>query len=294
MLESLTETPEEAAGMAAMQQEAPQPAAAPAPVVPPEPTPEPAATPAAQEPAAQHEKPTRLVPHAALHEERTRRQALERELADLRKAAPPPPARQAPEEEPDETTDPIGALAYLKNKIKARETEEAEGRAESQRIHELGTKVRARIDSYSTEHPEYTDQLAFLRKSRAEELKVLGYPDQMIVRQLMQEEMAIGQKAIDDDLDPGEVIAKLATHRGWKGKEPEPAAVVPNPAPTVPPGRDPAKTIERLQKGIKSAISSSAGGGGGPETEMTLDNLLKLDGAAFDKAFEAHGKRLMN
>jgi hypothetical protein len=71
-------------------------------------------------------------------------------------------------------------------------------------------------------------------------------------------------------------------HRGWKA-----AAAAATPAPT------PEKKIEQLAKGQRAAVSSSGSGGGGADPEMTLAGLLALEGAAFDAAFEKHGKRLM-
>jgi len=310
---SLEDTSEETAQFDAMRTEAPDPSPAPAPTpapaapaappaaTPAAPAPAPAAAPAAA-PAEPPKPPGRLVPHAALHEERTRRQAVERRLAELEKAQPP--AARAPatgDEPPDETTDPIGALAWLKGKLQSHEQQAAEQRQEQQRLADLGTRVKARVDAYVAEHPEYPDQLTHLRQSRAQELRFM-YPawsvDQ-IGQQLLREEIQIGQMAIDGDMDPGEIISNLAKHRGWQPKAAEPAptptpAPAPTPPPTPPPAPEAEQRFDRLQRGRRAAISPSNAGGSGPSPEMTLEQLAELDGAAFDAAFERHGRRLMN
>lgn len=267
----MTETPEDKAAIEAMQAEQP------IELVQPETQEQPEQERAAETPQPQMkaepepQKPVRLVPHQALHEERLRRQALEREIADLRK---PKPAQDA---EIDENENPIGALAALKAKLKAwedRATEERTVVAESQ---EIVARMAPRVEAYAKEHPEYPDQVTFLRNSRATELQLLGHDPQSIARVVAQEEMALARHVLTHDLDPGDVMAQLATARGWQAK-----AETQKPAPA----QKPEERIARLAKGQKAATSSSGGGGGGgaANDEMSIEDLLNLDGAAFDKA----------
>jgi hypothetical protein len=260
--------------------------AAPAPEAPATP-----AAPAANDPPPAERRPQRLVPHAALHEERTRRQQLEREIADLRSRVQQPQQPATPTRDPeeiDETQDPLGAIAQLKNYIKTGHERARREHEERQAVDALNTRVQARVNAYVAEHPEYPEQVKFLRASRGQELQDLGYSPQEIVRQIYQEEMALGARAIQLDMDPGEMVAKLAAGRGWKAP-----AITDSPAAPAVPDAGATERIERLERGRRIAKSPSAAGGGAPAAELTLEQIANLDGAAFDKAFAAHAKRLM-
>jgi hypothetical protein len=289
--DTMTETPEEAAGFAAMQNETPIELVEPDPEVKaePEPKPEPE-TKAEPEP----KKPVRLVPHEALHEERVKRQALERRLADFERAQQQPPPRQQQvahqDGDIDENENPLGAIAMLKAKLKGWETQAAEVAQQQEEGRQIIARMTPRVEAYAREHPEYIDQFQYLRQSRMDELSLLGYAPEQIVQSIQAEEMDLARRTLANDLDPGDVVARLAKARGWRAKEPTPEPKKDNPAPDPEAG----KKIERLQAGQRIAKSSSAGGGSGPEAEMTLERLASLDGAAFDAAFAKHGARLMS
>lgn len=254
-----------------------------------EPKPEPKKEePPKQEVKEEPKKPVRLVPHEALHEERSKRQQLEKRLADMEKAQAQP--RQEPEQsdDVDENLDPIGAIARLKAEIRKGQEEQA---AETQRrnfVAELGRRTNERINSYKAEHPEYDDQLQYVRRSRFEELQLLGAAPEAALEQLQLEEMQIAHMMLQQDGDLGAHVAKLAVHRGWKAAEP-----AKEESKQVETSQEDVAKIERLQKGHRVAKSSSGAGGGAPSSEMSLEDIANLDGAAFDKAFEAHAKRLM-
>lgn len=293
-IENLTETAEETAQFEAMlnEQAPPEPKQPePTPQPEPEPKPEPAAEPAkAAEPPKETEKPVRLVPHQALHEEREKRKQLEQRLAALEKEQQPAPP--AGDQEPDETTDPIGTIAWLKAQRAKEQAERAEAQRQQDYLQDLGRKVQTRVDAYAAEHPEYKEQVHFLREFRFRQLMDLGvYTPQAAAQQIQAEEIALGKMAVDYDLDPGEIVSKQAALAGWKPKEPEAPAKPETPTPA--PAPEAAAKIERLAKGQAAAVSSSGAGGGGPAAEMTLERLLELDGAAFDEAFKKHGPRLM-
>lgn len=280
----LAETPEDTAALEAMRVEAPIVEALPEKPAEPAKAEEP--KPAAEKPKA--EERVRLVPHAALHEERVKRQNLERRLQELETAKPKP----EPVAELDEHTDPIGVLSELKAKLRG--YEENQRKAEEARAftEDLGRRVGARVQAYAAEHPEYAEQVKFLRQSRFEELQDMGYEEESIVHQLMQEEMALGQRALDTDRDPGEMVASMAKRRGWKAAaaDPAPVAEPAKPAPQAAAIKEEiAKTeakIERLEKGQRAARSPSTAGGGAPSPELSLEAIAELDGAAFDAAFK--------
>ncbi len=234
-------------------------------------TPEKPAAEKATEPA----KPQRLVPHQALHEERTKRQALERQLKEIeaRTTQAPPP------EIPDETKDPIGTITALRQEIERAKQE----RAASYQMQQLASQVQSRIASYAQEHPEYIEQMQFLRKSRADDLRDLGHTDGEIGQIIAAEEMSLAKMAVDKDLDPGEMIAKFAVRRGWQAKAP-PVLDLLIPPVVVPPAAAAAAQIDRLERGQRAATTSSRSGGESPRGEMTIEDIVKLNGKAFDDA----------
>ncbi len=272
------ETPLETAQFEAMMKgEAPPPE--PPPAEPPPVAPAPAAPAAPPAAAPEPDKPVRLVPHQALHEERTKRQSLERELATLRAQPAPAPAKQPDSDDIDETQDPIGAIAKLKAEIRESKERETEAKRVNEQLADVSKKVGARINAYKAEHPEYGDQIQFLRKSRFDELSELGYDQDQAIAQMQQEEIVIGIQALQNDWDPGAKIAQLARLRGWKAADP-----TPTPTPPATPAAD--KKLDRIEKGQRAAISPSSAGGGGPEPSLSLADLSNLEGAAFDKAFD--------
>lgn len=283
MSDPMIETPEETAALTAMreeqeiqlvQPEAEKPAETekPAEQAAPVETAKPAET-------EQPKRPVRLVPHEALHEERIKRQNLERELAELRKPKAPAQEQSA---DIDENENPLGAIAALKAKLKAIEDQGAEAQRQHQEGREIVQRMGPRLEAYTKDHPEYPEQFSFVRQSRARELQLLGHDEQSIAIQVQQEEMALARHVLANDLDPGAVIASLAEARGWRAKEPSPA-VEEKAAPK--PAKEAVEKIDRIAKGQKAATSSSGGGGGGTvNDEPSIEDLLGLDGAAFDKA----------
>jgi len=286
MPDPMTETDEDKAALTAMRDEQPielvQPELEPKPEAEPKPAEQ--AKPTEAKPVEpEPQKPVRLVPHQALHEERIRRQALEREMAELRKGQQQAPREQG--EEIDENENPLGAIGQLKAKIKQYEDREAQAQQRFNEDREVVTRMHPRVAAYKAEHPEYDDQFAYVRQSRATELQLLGHSPEGIAQQLAAEEMALARQTLAHDLDPGEVIARLATARGWRAEEADPN---PSPVPAKP-AVDPkpaVEKIERIARGQKAATSSSSGGGGGGSAsdEPSIEDLLELDGAAFDKA----------
>lgn len=288
MPDSMTMSDRETNEFELMRDDAPAPAPAPEPKPDPAPAADPKPVADAPKPEA---KPQRLVPLDALHEARGENKSLKARLAELEaKVAQPKPSA---DDDIDETQDPIGAIARLKAKIREGEERTAEQARVEGQMNEVATRVGERIKSYAAEHPEYPEQMSFLRQSRFDELTELGWERAAAIRQIQTEEMILGVQALQNDWDPGAKIAQLAKLRGWKVKDPEPGA---DPKPNGEVKADPAATakLDRLERGQKAAMSSSSGGGSGPEADTTLEAGLKLEGAAFDSWWKKNAQRLMD
>lgn len=304
-LAAFSESPSDAAEAAELQQaDAPEPSA-PEPAAPaPEPakpaaSAEPAkpATPAEPaKPAAAAEPPAdtrpKFVPHAALHEERTRRQALERELAELRRGPPAEPAKPAIDVE----TDPIGAL----REIREWQAGQAQREDQHRQMQEFTQRVQAHEGDFAAATPDYGKAIEHLRTARANELKALGMPEQQILQQLYKEAMDTANVAFQNGRNPGEVFYELAKTRGYvlavSPPEPTPAAetIAPVAEDTALAKKkaDSDAALDRIARGQQAGRKTAGAGGDPPSNEMTLEALANLTGAAFDAAMEKHGKRL--
>lgn len=290
---NLTESDADAAAFSAMREGTltaePEPA--------PQPEPEPEAAPAAPaakaaepEPAKPAEPPAKkpeFVPHAALHEERVKRQALERELAELRAKAGQP----QPKTEIDPEADPLGALRELREFKKSVEQQTLQ----QQEMQQFTQRVMAHEADFAAATPDYAKAVEHLRSARAAELRALGVPEPQIQMQLHGEALQTAQFAFQNGKNPGEVFYALAKTRGYNPdavKEPEPAPV---PAPEAAPAPAAAvEKLERIARGQKAGRPTAGAGGGAPAGELSLEDGVKLEGAAFDKWFEANARRLMN
>jgi hypothetical protein len=276
----MTESADDKALMAAIRTETAPPEVTPdpAPAPAPEPAPQPevkAADPQPEpEPQKKPDERPRLVPHAALHEEREKRKALERRLAELEKPAPAAPKAQE---------DPIAALEQTQSEVaQLREYIGQQNAAAA-----FQAKVQPMLAQYQQEHPEYGEQTAHLTAIRAAQLRALGRADHEIAQILRMEANAVFQAALESDRHPGEVVAELAKASGW---QPKAAAPAPNPAPAPAPAPVPdikaaEDRVERLQRGQRAATSSSQTGGASPAAnEMSIEQIVNLQGAAFDAA----------
>ncbi len=233
---------------------------------PPEPTPDPAPQP----------DPEPVVNRGALVEEREKRRALEREIADLKAKLSPGPQPANPEE------DPIGALKETRGEL----AQLREFIAGQNAVAAFKAKVQPMLAAYQANHPEYAEQTAHLTQVRANQLKALGRPDAEIAQILRMEANAVFQAALESDRHPGEVVAELAKASGWAPKAAPAPAPNPTPAPAPAPSiKEAEERVERLQRGQRAATSSSQTGGASPAAdEMSIEQIVNLNGAAFDAA----------
>lgn len=285
-------TAEETASFEAMRNEAPV-ESAPAPESSPEPAPQPEAQPAPEaaappspaEDPAEKAKRERLVPFAAVVEERGKRKALDEELkaareelARLRGAAPQPPAQQPQEQGIDPLAD-IESLKEFKANLERQQQEAAERSAFSQR-------VIAMENEYAAANPDYKEAVDYLANLRRTQLRAIGLSDAQIGAQMAQEAYDTARHAMATEQSPAEVFHALARASGFVAKAPEPAAAAqPAPAPELAA----VARLATLQQGQQAARTTSGAGGGAPEPTLSLAAAAKLEGADFD-AFWKSGK----
>jgi hypothetical protein len=254
-----------------------------------EPEPEPEKEPEkAEEPAKEPEKEEdkRTVPLAALHEERDKRKELQgqmdrfkQDFVDLKESLKP----KEPEPEPiDYNVDPIGAT---KQKLEALEkvTEEThKTNQEMQQFQEqqrIATSIKQHEDAFKAQTPDYDDAFNHIINLRTNELKIMGYNDQQIADTIAQGAFGIGVSALQQGKNPAQVLYEMAKNYGYKTPEAEPEKK----------DTTAEKTIEELEKGQEA--TKKVGAGEAPkEGELTLAEIMKLDGDEFDKAWDKYQK----
>lgn len=294
----LTESAADTAEFSAVRDGTPPPeapVAAPTPEATSAETPKPAAEAPKPEAAKPAEPPKRqeMVPHAALHEAREENKALKARLAALEAAAGKPAQPEAPKVDPE--TDPIAALRELKD-WREQQDEQSQKLRE---LHEFTDRVKAHEADFAAVTPDYAKAVGHLRDARANELRSLGVPEAQIQGQLHGEAIATARFAFQQGKNPGEVFYALARARGYNPDAAPPPDPTPAPAadPTPAPDtklQESTAALERINRGQRASRPTAGAGGNAPSGELTLEQGAMLEGAAFDKWFEANAKRMMN
>ena len=295
----------------------------------PGPVPEPAAAAAPAEPAAPgevvdpeveegsaDENKGKFVRHGAFHQERERRKALEKELADTRErfargderlrllteAMNRPAAPSAPEApvEPPKKIDPaediFGAYAQLQQELadlrssqtqqtEAMKSQEEARQAEVERGQVINT-YRADIQAAAIADPTFVDAYRHLIDGRVAEMKLLGFSDADAVAAVNAEEFTLVQSALQRGQSPAAVVLQLAKGRGFVAKAPEPA---PEPAKPQETAAEKAARVAAGQAGPGRSLSAA---GGAPAGELTLEMLSSMTDAEFEKVLASNPTRV--
>ncbi len=272
----------------------------------PEPEPEPPAPAAAVEPVPTPEpvkEEPKTVPLAALHEERQKRQELQRRFEERDAAEKAERAKlqerldtlakrfePAPTPEPTFNDDPA---AFLKSKADATDQQIAdfnkwrqqqEQQAEQQaHLQRFDSEVSAAEREFSSKTPDYVEAVTFLRNMRDEELREVYGVEDPAQRQLIinKDVAAIAARALQAKRNPAEQAYILARKRGWAGKAPEPA-----PTPAAP------DKIDTIARGQAAARTASAAAGSAPPA-LTIDTLAKMSETEFGKLSDEQFRRVM-
>lgn len=323
-------TPEEQAAFEAYErgEEAPAsdgltpPAADPAPAA----VEPPAADPEAGEEGAKHEgapeaqprdEKGKFVPHGALHEERERRKAVEKERDELRERfargderlrilseamqRPATPAQPAAAPEPVKVPDPaediFGYAKHLEQQIEALRTGQTQLTATQKKAEEARQAEAARnevIGFYQQDlraaiqaDASVSDAYEHLFAGRVAELTLFGMDRQAAIDAVREEEFNLAQTARQRGQSPAAMIAALAKSRGFTPKAPEPA-----PAPTAAPAETAADRVARAAAGQAGPGRSLSAAGGQPAGEITLETLSSMSEADFEKLLAANPARI--
>jgi hypothetical protein len=283
----------------------------------------PEATPAVPEPRQT------TVPQQALHAEREKRKAAEKLAAErevalatvkterekeqavlqarldmlaaaMRVEAPAPAvATAAPVAEepiPDENTDPIGHFKALNRKLERTvETQGAilTGLTEQQRLAQQASELRnwgiAQEQAFAASEPAYAEAMAWLQKSRHDELTAIGIADPAERQKIINGDVtSIAVNAKNAGANFAERLFRAAQTRGWQKKAPTATAplaeqpVIPPLEVTAPAVVDPDARAARVAAGRENSITIGSLGSA-PPARLSVEKIANMSEADFAK-----------
>ncbi|KQS81697.1 hypothetical protein ASG32_02800 [Methylobacterium sp. Leaf361] len=294
------------------------PAAEPAPAAAEPPAAEPdeeGAKPEGAPEAQPRDEKGKFVPHGALHEERERRKAVEKERDELRErfargderlrilseamqrpATPAQPASE-PVKVPDPAEDIFGYAKHLEQQIEALRTGQTQltesqkkaeetRRANDERNEVIGfyqQDLRTAIQADAS----VADAYEHLFAGRVAELTLFGMDQKAAIEAVREEEFNLAQTARQRGTSPSAMIAALAKSRGFAPKAPEPA-----PAPAAAPQESAADKAARAAAGQAGPGRSLSAAGGQPAGEITLETLSSMSEADFERLMTSNPARV--
>ena len=309
-----------------LQESEPEPQPEPEPE--PEPQPEPEPEKEVEQPEGQ--KDPRMVPLAALHEERERRKEMAKELEQQRSKVQnlektwqqiqdriAYEQQQREEEEraarekadadsaPNFEDDPAGYLRWQQDKIADRLTQlddwrqnQAQTEQRSNLQTQFTTQVAALEQQFRNDHPDYDHAVQYLKAHRDRELANWGLDAMARNNVINQEVMFLASNALQQGVNPAELAYNQAVNFGWQNpadvaeREAEQAKVAEEEEKAKTEAAGSAKEkMESLQRGSQASKSLSQTKGTAPEN-LTLESLADIsDPDEFDRQWEkAFGK----
>jgi hypothetical protein len=247
-------------------------------------------------PEKQPAKEERVVPLAALHEERNARKELQRQLNETRQQQA---ARDAvierrlqalanPQQEtqvPDKVDAPVDYLDHRLEQISAQQRailereqqRDQQSQQQAARQQLANTVIQQRV-AFEREAPDLPDAAAHLHSVRVRQLSMLGVPEDRAAQQATAEmDNALLQWAYEGR-NAAQTAYEFAKASGY--------------APKAPTAQSPAEKIESQRRG--TAAARSLGGGGAPNAgKLTAEALANMSEEDFSKLTEAQFRQAM-
>lgn len=235
---------------------------------------------------------SKQVPVSALQAVRAENQQLRNQmnqigmmLQQMQQQQPmPQPGQQQEAAPPDPSEDPIGAMEWLiksQQQFEQRTQQERQMQMEQARqaqfAHQVQQAYVAQANQFSQQQPDFNNAYQHLVKSRMSELMATGMPQEQAVEALNREEMALAAQSLQQGINPAQRIYEMAKYRGY----------VPGSKPTQTQQRQPDPAVEQAKRAAATNTNRAAP----PSKDMTWERVAELEGAAFDKAFEAMMRR---
>jgi len=270
-------TPDESAAFEAMAQDTAPVTDAEMAENPAEVTAEPA--PAAEpEPAKAEEKPPEgFVPHGALHSEREKRKALEKQFAELQAQVESLKAPKEPEPEmqvPDPILDPDGFKRWAVDQAKQQQQQFQQfetKRPEEARMQQMVQAAAKAEQDFAAKTPDYMNAVNYMAENRKAELAAYGYSPEQAEAILANDANTIVSNALASGRNPAEVLYQAARLRGYGLATP------------AQPQQAPADRMKALSAAQANTASLAAASGPSNEGGYKVEMLARMSEAELAK-----------
>jgi chromosome segregation ATPase len=231
------------------------------------------------------EKKSSMVPHGALHEERTKRQEIEQRYQQLEQQntqlmerfdrllqrfdQPQPQQQKEPEQIPDKEQDPFGYMQWLENQVnelKQGQEKQTQQQTEQQQMQAIWQEGNRQASEFRSQTPDYDQAFEYLYQKRGEELIAMGTPKERVATILQQEAWQGMQYALANKINPGQMVYSMAQSRGYTKQE-----------GTVDP--------ETAMK----ANRSMSGSGRSTDTEASMNDIINMTDEEYEKWLDKNG-----
>ena len=223
-------------------------------------------------------EPEKVVPLAALHEERQRRKELQQQIAqqnqnyqmlqqrlDHLARLAEGPQRQMP----DENADPLGytvegvkQVSQQVKELREQQAKDLQERQHSENIRLFENAVDRAEKVYIAQKPDYYEAVNFARQRKIAEYEAIGMPANLAAQRLDNEIRQFAWHAIQNGESPAEAGYRMAQAIGYK-----------------PSGVSAEQKLAMQQKGISAQAPKGGSGQGGGK--LSLDALLKMESKDF-------------
>jgi hypothetical protein len=255
----------------------------------------------------------KFVPHGAFHEERTKRQNLERQLAEMQTKQAVLEDRwntilkvgdkkDEPAAPPNPEEDIFGYVKWQADQLKQIQSEK-QARDEADRQHQTMTKQEEAIwstwqqsrNEYAQTNKEFDQAATWLSDFRMNQLKALSVIDPRMGndgarnQQINEELKAIVVAAQQQGRSPAELVHQLAVSYGFK-----PTAAT----DTTDPSKSLAAQVDNLGKALEASRTLTASGGKSGADPMSAESIANMSEGEFsawikDPANERRFRQIM-
>lgn len=207
---------------------------------------------------------------------------LEARLAELEAQvkAPKPEAK----ERPDPTEDPIGYMEWLNDRLDAAaaEREQEAQQTEAQKRQQAAVQaVVSRVEEFENDfreaNPDYDNAAEHLYGAKMAEYLDAGYSQPEAHNMVMAEFLTRSERALKTGKDPAEIVYNLARKYGFGDVQAGEAAKKAE--------QEARAKLERVAAGQAAASPLATAGGRGSD-DFEMSEIVNLEGAAFDAAFD--------
>lgn len=219
----------------------------------------------------------KYVPHAALHEERLKRQAIEKEAADLRnwqrqmmerfQAAEARKAQEDAPKPPSLDEDPIGAIVHKLDTVEGRLQEDQRQRQLQAEAQAWNQYVERDRQQFMAQAPDYTDALNHLAENRATMYRAMGYQDHEVNALLNQDANAFAARARQTGMSLSAMLYQAATAAGYQRAA----------------GQQPSNKLATIARGQETTRNAGAGKA---KASLTPADLLAMSDSDFLANFD--------